>query len=278
MPTIMEKRLLAPNVYRLEVDAPLIAEKRRPGQFIILRVNERSERIPLTIVDSDPQAGTISLIFQVMGEGTKLLASLEMGEEIRDVAGPLGHPTEIAQVGTAVCVGGGIGVAPMYPIAKGLHRLANNVITIMGARNREMLILEDEMRAACSELVVTTDDGSYGLHGFVTDALKKKLEDGLKPGLVVAIGPVRMMWAVAEVTRPYGIKTIVSLNPIMVDGTGMCGGCRVTVGEETRFACVDGPEFDGHLVDFEQLMNRQKMYHEHELCRLERPQRPPKQG
>ena len=274
MPIIMEKRLLAPNVFRLEVDAPLIAEKRKPGQFIILRVNEKSERIPLTIVDSDPLAGTITLIFQMMGEGTKLLASLEMGDEIRDIAGPLGHPTDISHVGTAVCIGGGIGVAPMYPIAKGLHDLANNVITIVGARNKEMLILEDEMRAASSELVVTTDDGSYGLHGFVTDALKQRLEDGLNPGLVVAIGPVRMMGAVAEVTRPYGIKTIVSLNPIMVDGTGMCGGCRVSVGGETRFACVDGPEFDGHEVNFEELMNRQRMYHNQELCKLERPQKP----
>jgi ferredoxin/flavodoxin---NADP+ reductase len=270
MPTIMDKRTLAPSVYRLEIDAPLIARRRKPGQFIILRVNEFSERIPLTIVDSDPVAGTITLIYQAMGEGTRLIESLEMGDVIRDVAGPLGHGTDLSFVGTTVCIGGGIGVAPLYPIARGLSEHSNTVISIVGARNKDLLILEDDMKAISDELIITTDDGSYGVHGFVTDALREKLEAGLRPGLVVTIGPVRMMWAVSELTREYGIKTIVSLNPIMVDGTGMCGGCRVNIGNDRKFACVDGPEFDAHQVNFEELMNRQRMYIDQESCGIKR--------
>ena len=268
MPTIMAKTALAPNVYRLEVDAPLVAQRRKPGQFIVLRVNERAERLPLTIVDSDPVAGTITLIFQVLGEGTRLLSMLEIGDEIRDVAGPLGHPTELAYYGTALCVGGGIGVAPLYPIVEGLVALSNEVTTIVGARTKDLLILEDDFRKLSSELLVTTDDGSYGRHGFVTDALKDLLGSGSRPGVVVAIGPLPMMRAVAEVTRPYEIRTVVSLNPIMVDGTGMCGGCRVTVNGELRFACVDGPEFDAHKVNFAELANRQRMYRDHEQCKI----------
>ncbi len=269
MPTLMDKTTLAPNVVQIVVDAPLIAQRRRPGQFVIVRAEEHSERLPFTIVDADPLAGTITLIFQVMGEGTKLLASLDMGDEIRDIAGPLGMPTELEYVGTAVCVGGGIGVAPLYPIARGLTELSNTVVSVIGARSKDILILEDEMRAVSRELVVTTDDGSYGLHGFVTDALREKLDGGLAPGLVVAIGPVPMMRAVTELTRQYDIPTIVSLNPIMVDGTGMCGGCRVSVAGEKKFACVDGPEFDGHKVDFDELMNRQRMYTREEGCRIQ---------
>jgi len=268
MPTIMAKRTLAPNAYQIEVDAPLVAERRKPGQFVIVRANEHAERIPLTIVDSDPIAGTITLIFQALGESTRMLADLEMGDEIRDVAGPLGRATELAYVGTAVCVGGGIGVAPLYPIARGLADLSNTVVTIMGARTRELVILEPEMRGVSAEVIVATDDGSYGFHGLVSDALKGRLDAGFRPDLVVAIGPLPMMRAVAEVTRPFGIHTIVSLNPIMVDGTGMCGGCRVTVAGERKFACVDGPEFDGHQVDYRELANRQRMYREHESCKI----------
>jgi ferredoxin--NADP+ reductase len=268
MHIIMDKRLLAPNVYRLEIDAPLIAERRKPGQFIILRVNELSERIPLTIVESDPVAGTIVLVFQVMGEGTKLLASLEMGDELRDVVGPLGHPTEIIYYGTAVCVAGGIGVAPMYPIAKGLADMANTVVSIVGSRTRDLLILQDEIQSVSSEVLVTTDDGTFGRHGFVTDALKERLEAGFRPDIVVAIGPLSMMRAVAETTRPFGVKTIVSLNPVMVDGTGMCGGCRVSVAGQMKFACVDGPEFDGHTVNYAELANRQRMYRDKESCKV----------
>jgi len=271
MPTILAKKKLAPDVYRLEVDAPLVAQRRKPGQFTVVRVNERSERIPLTIVESDPVAGTITLIFQVLGEGTRLLSTLRLGDEIRDVVGPLGHPTELAYFGTAVCVGGGIGVAPLYPIVKGLAGLANRVITIMGARTKDLLILQEEMQKVSAEVLITTDDGSFGQHGFVTDALKEKLEAGLRPDIVVAIGPLPMMRAAAEVTRPYGIKTIVSLNPIMVDGTGMCGGCRVSVDNEMRFACVEGPEFDAHRVNFAELANRQRMYREQEACKIRDP-------
>jgi len=241
MPTIMAKKNLVPNVYLFEVDAPLIAERRKPGQFVVVRANDFAERIPLTIVDSDPVAGTITLIFQALGESTSLLSELRMGDDIRDVAGPLGHPTDVSYVGTVVCVGGGIGVAPLYPIVKGFASNANNVITIMGARSKDLFILEDRMRKASGELFMATDDGSFGFHGFVSDALQQKLDEGLKPDLVVSIGPLPMMRAVAEVTRPYGIKTIVSLNPIMVDGTGMCGGCRVTVGGERKCVSSEPP-------------------------------------
>ncbi len=268
MPVIMDKVELSPNVYRIEVDAPLVATRRRPGQFVIVRANDESERIPLTIVDSDPIAGTITLIYQALGEGTKFLAKLEMGDEIRDVAGPLGRATELSYVGKVVCVGGGIGVAPLYPIVRGLKELANEVTVVMGARNSNLLILEDEMREIADEVIIATDDGSRGFHGFVSGALQERIDAGFDPKLCVTIGPLPMMRSVAEVTRPYGIHTIVSLNPIMVDGTGMCGGCRVTVNGERKFACVDGPEFDGHAVDYAELANRQRMYRDHEHCSI----------
>jgi ferredoxin/flavodoxin---NADP+ reductase len=268
MPVIMDKRELAPNVYQIEVDAPLIAERRQPGQFIVLRASEVAERIPLTIVDSDPVAGTITLIYQTLGESTRLLADLEMGDEIRDVAGPLGKATELQYVGRAVCIGGGIGVAPLYPIVRGLKQLSNEVTVVMGARTKDLLILENEMREIADEVIIATDDGSVGVHGYVSDALQGRLDGGYDPALAVAIGPLPMMRSVAEVTRPYGIHTMVSLNPVMVDGTGMCGGCRVTVGDKRLFACVDGPEFDGHKVDYAELANRQRMYHKHEKCTI----------
>ncbi len=272
---VIEKEMLSPGVYRFDVEAPRIAKKTQPGQFIILRVNEEGERIPLTVADFDREKGIITIIFQEVGASTELLAKLEPGEEILDFVGPLGQKSEIASgIGTVVCIGGGIGVAPVYPIARGMKEAGNKVISIMGARSKDILIMEKEMRAVSDEALITTDDGSYGIKGLVTEALKQLVERGEKIDLVYAIGPVVMMRGVAEATRPLGIKTIVSLNPVMVDGTGMCGGCRVEVGGETKFACVDGPEFDGHLVDFDGLRARQGMYREMEteekehICRI----------
>ncbi len=272
---VLRKELISEGVYRFDVDAPRLAKKTQPGQFIVLRVNEEGERIPLTVADFDREKGVITIIFQVVGASTELLASLEEGDEILDFVGPLGKKSEIEPgLGTVVCIGGGIGVAPVYPIARGLKEAGNKVISIIGARSKDILILEKEMRAASDETIVTTDDGSYGIKGFVTTALAQLVERGEKIDLVYAIGPVVMMKSVADATRPLGLKTIVSLNPIMVDGTGMCGGCRVQVGDETKFACVDGPEFDAHLVDFAGLRERQAMYRDQEaegkdhICRI----------
>ena len=262
---VLRKELLSEGVYRFDVDAPRLAKKTQPGQFIVLRVNEEGERIPLTVADFDREKGVITIIFQVVGASTELLAALEEGDEILDFVGPLGQKSEIEPgIGTVVCIGGGIGVAPVYPIARGMKEAGNKVISVIGARSKDILILEKEMRAASDETIVTTDDGSYGVKGFVTTALQQLVERGEKIDLVYAIGPVVMMKSVADATRPLGLKTIVSLNPVMVDGTGMCGGCRVQVGSETKFACVDGPEFDGHLVDFAGLRERQAMFREQE--------------
>jgi ferredoxin--NADP+ reductase len=249
---------LSPNVTRLVLEAPRIAEIRRPGQFVIVRLGEGAERIPLTIADADPEAGTISLIIQSVGASTMDLVALQPGDAIRDVAGPLGRPTDLLDHGHAVCVGGGVGTAVVYPIAQELHRRGVTVTSVIGGRSREWVIMEEELRTA-GDVVVCTDDGSYGRHGFVTEALKDLCEAG---GIdeVFAVGPVPMMRAVAELTRPYGIRTTVSLNAIMVDGTGMCGGCRVAVDGETKYACVDGPEFDGHTVDFKVLADRLTTY------------------
>jgi len=267
---IVKNETLAPDVFRLVVEAPRIAKKRKPGQFILLRVNETGERIPLTIADADPGAGTITLVVQIVGKTTQLLWRVPEGGELADVVGPLGNPTEIEKLGTVVAVGGGIGIAPLLPIARGFREAGSRVVAILGARTKGLLILEEELRAASDETIITTDDGSCGEKGFVSDPLKRMIESGQKIDLVVAIGPVPMMRAVAEVTRAAGIKTVVSLNPIMIDGTGMCGGCRVSVGGETKFACVDGPEFDGHKVDFAELTRRLSAYHEHEeLARKE---------
>jgi len=261
---IREKRLLAPAIYLMRVEAPKIARKRRAGQFVILRVNETGERFPLTIVDSDPERGTITLIFQVVGKSTRLLAGLDVGDEILDVVGPLGRPTHIENFGHVVCIGGGVGIAPAYPIACAMKAAGNRVTSIISARTAELLILEEEMRAHSDELRIATDDGSRGFKGFPTHILAGMIRAGERIDLVVAIGPVPMMRAVCEVTRPHGIKTVVSLNPIMVDGTGMCGGCRVSVGGRTRFVCVDGPEFDGHEVDFDLLAKRLQAYRDME--------------
>ena len=259
MSIIIQKRMLSPNVGWLEVEAPQIAKKRKAGQFIILRIDEQGERIPLTIADSNPEKGTITLICQSIGKTSTQLNSLQAGDTIRDIAGPLGQPSHLENFGTAVCVGGGVGIAVTYPIAKALKELGNTVISILGARTKDLLILEDEMRGASDEVRIATDDGSYGVKGFVTDQLKALIQER-KVDFVLAIGPTIMMKAVSNVTREFGIKTMVSLNSIMIDGTGMCGGCRVTVGGRAKFVCVDGPEFDGHQVDFDELMLRQRMY------------------
>ncbi len=261
---ILRKEELSPGVYAMDIEAPRVAKKARAGQFIVLRVDEKGERIPLTIADFDREQGKILIVFQVIGASTMQLADRKEGDFLLDFVGPLGQPSEIEKMGTVVVVGGGIGVAPTYPIARAMKEAGNKVIAIMGAKTKDILIMEDEMRAAVDEVVVTTDDGSYGIKGFVTNAVQMLVDRGEKIDQITAIGPVIMMKSVADATRSLGIRTIVSLNPIMVDGTGMCGCCRVQVGDETKFACVDGPEFDGHLVDFKGLMSRQRMYREQE--------------
>jgi len=257
---IVETSLLAASVKQFKIAAPEIAKKRKPGQFIVLRINEEGERIPLTIADADPQAGIITLIFQEVGKSTIQLGKLKAGDSISDLIGPLGVPTHIEKFGTVVCIGGGIGIAPVYPIAKAMREAGNAVISIIGARTKDLLILEDEMTRVSNSLKVSTDDGSYGVHGFVSDILQDVIDQGTNINLVVAIGPVPMMRVVCNVTRNKNLKTVVSLNPIMVDATGMCGACRVTVGGRTRFVCVDGPEFDGHEVNFAELVKRQRAY------------------
>jgi ferredoxin--NADP+ reductase len=263
MAEVLLREVLNPQIFRLRIDAPVIAQKRRPGQFVILRVHEKGERIPLTIVDSDPQMGTITLIFQVVGKTTHMLSKLEKGDNILDLVGPLGKPTAIERFGTVVVVGGGIGAAVAYPIAKGMKHAGNRVITILGARNKGLLVLEGELASVSDEIIVTTDDGSYKRHGMVTEPLKELLEKG-KIDEVLAIGPVPMMRAVCEMTKTYKVRTQVSLNPIMVDGTGMCGACRVNIAGRIKFACIDGPEFDGHQVDFSDLQMRLTAYREEE--------------
>jgi len=267
---IVESKEIAQNVFYQKIVAPRIARKRRAGQFLVVRRGELSERIPLTIVDSDPEAGTVTIIFQVVGKSTAELSTLKAGDALLDVVGPLGQPTHIEKFGTVVGIGGGIGTAPLLPIARAVKEAGNRLVSIIGARTKALLILEEEMRAASDELVVTTDDGSYAKKGFVTAALQELIDGGTRIDLCVAIGPVPMMRAVAEVTRPHRIRTVVSLNPIMVDGTGMCGACRVTVGGKTRFVCVDGPEFDGHEVDFRELVLRNRAYLKQEKEAMER--------
>ena len=257
---ILKKEEWSPSVFAMEIEAPRVARKAKAGQFIVLRVDEEGERIPLTIADFNRETGAVLIVFQVIGASTMKLAALNAGDAIVDFVGPLGQPSEIEKFGTVVVVGGGIGVAPTYPIARAMKEAGNKVIAIMGAKTKDILIMEEEMKAVTDEVVVTTDDGSYGMKGFVTNAVQALVDRGEKIDQITAIGPVIMMKSVADATRDLGIRTIVSLNPIMVDGTGMCGGCRVQVGDETKFACVDGPEFDGHLVDFKGLMSRQRMY------------------
>ncbi|MBP3792929.1 MAG: sulfide/dihydroorotate dehydrogenase-like FAD/NAD-binding protein [Ruminococcus sp.] len=269
---ILKKKQLNENVVLFEIQAPFIAAKAEAGQFIIFRVDEFGERIPLTISDYDRQAGTITIVVQTVGASTMKLAKLGVGECISDVAGPLGVATEYDEgIKKVAVVGGGVGCAIAYPQAKKLFNMGVDVDIIAGFRNKDIVILEDEMKAVSNNLYICTDDGSYGSKGFVTDKLKELIESGNKYDEVVAIGPVIMMKFVSKTTEPYGIKTLVSLNPIMIDGTGMCGGCRVTVGGKIRYACVDGPDFDGHQVDFDELMKRNSTYKEQEaehICRL----------
>jgi ferredoxin--NADP+ reductase len=260
MAKILEKKLIRnPDVFYYKVSAPLISRKARPGQFVIVRLHANGERIPLSLADINPAEGTISLIVMAVGKTTAEMSLLRPGDAILDLCGPLGNPTAIEKAGKVVLVGGGFGVAPLYPIARDFTHEGNRVVCIMGARSADLLLYEREMAAVCERVVVTTDDGSKGMKGVVTDALRQEIREH-GADLVLTVGPAVMMKAVAEATRPLNIRTIVSLNPIMVDGTGMCGGCRVIVGGETRFACTDGPEFDGHLVDWDLLMTRQKTY------------------
>jgi len=267
---IVDREQLSPNVVRLEIEAPRVARAYRPGQFAILRVGDTGERIPLTIADADPSRGVITLIIQAIGYSTRQLCGLEKGTEIRDVAGPLGKPTELERFGHVVLIGGGVGTAVIYPQAKALKQLGNLVTAVIGGRTKELVILEEPLRKICDNVIPCTDDGSYGKKGFVTAALQELIEQGNpKVNAVITAGPVMMMKAISDLTRPHGVKTIVSLNPIMVDGTGMCGGCRVTVGGKTLFACVDGPEFDGHQVDFKELADRLTTYRQAEKTMMD---------
>ncbi|MEO0074682.1 MAG: sulfide/dihydroorotate dehydrogenase-like FAD/NAD-binding protein [candidate division WOR-3 bacterium] len=266
---ILKTQILAPNIKLFEFDAPLIARKAKPGQFVVIRINEPGERIPLTIADAKKEEGILVIVFQEVGKSTKLLGTLKAGDAVLDLIGPLGKPSEIEKYGTVVCVAGGVGTPEIFPVARALKETGNKVISIIGARSKELLIMEAEMKSVSDELYLTTDDGSYGHKGLVTDELKRLIEQGVKINKVFAVGPVIMMKAVSELTKPYQIPTIVSLNPIMLDATGMCGVCRVEVGKETKFACVDGPEFDGHQVNFETLMARLKTYLKEEKESLE---------
>ena len=267
---IVTKRVLNEAVVLMEIEAPFIAKKAQPGQFIIFRIDEHGERVPLTIADFDREKGTVTIIYQIVGKSTEQLSKLNEGDAILDFVGPLGVPTHIEENAKSVCVvGGGVGCAIAYPQAKALFGRGIDTTVIAGFRNKDIVILEDEFKAASTNLIITTDDGSYGKQGFVTTALDELIQGGKKFDEVIAIGPVPMMKFVCDVTKKYGIKTTVFLNPIMIDGTGMCGGCRVTVGGETKYACVDGPDFDGHAVNFDELMKRNSTYREHEQnCRM----------
>ncbi len=259
MPEILEKKTLAPKIHQFKFYAPRLVKKARPGQFVILRANEFAERIPMSIAGLDKEKGILTIVVLEVGKSTAQLGTLETGDFILDLFGPLGQPTEMENFGTVVCVGGGIGIAPLYPLIQGFKSQSNKVVTIIGARSKNLLIKEKELGSISDEIICTTDDGSYGMKGFVTDALKKVI-DREKVDLVMAVGPVVMMRAISDLTKKHAIKTIVSLNPIMVDGTGMCGGCRVVVDGKNKFACVDGPDFNAHQVDFDNLMMRQKAY------------------
>lgn len=275
---ILKAEFIAPGVKRFEIETPRIARKHQAGQFVILRLHVRGERIPLTIESADATRGVITIVVQSIGKTTYQLNAMGAGEAILDVVGPLGKPSVIENFGTVVIVGGGVGTALAYPTTVALKRAGNRIVTILGGRNRDLVILEEEMKAQSDELYVTTDDGSYGEKGLVTDKLRTLIAQGLRIDEVLAVGPTPMMRAVAEVTGPEGIHTVVSLNPIMIDGTGMCGGCRVLVGGKSQFACVDGPEFDAKDVNFEVLMQRNRMYRDAERVSLERYQKEEKEG
>ena len=261
---IVKKNVLNPQIFLMEVEAPLIAKKAEPGQFIILRIDEYGERVPFTIADFDREKGTVTIIVQIVGKTTRDLAEVPEGAELLDFAGPLGMPTPLEGIKKVAVIGGGLGTAIAYPQAKKLHGLGADVTVITGFRDKDLIILEDELKKVSNKLIITTDDGSNGVQGFVTDRLKELLDAGEKFDEVIAIGPLVMMRAVCNVTKEYGIKTTVSMNPVMIDGTGMCGGCRVIVGGETKFACVDGPDFDGHQIDWDSAMKRSRMFKEYE--------------
>lgn len=267
---ILKKESLNPTVTLMEIDAPLIAKKAEPGQFIILRVDEGGERIPLTVADYDREKGTVTIIFQIVGATTEKLNHLNEGDCLHDFVGPLGTPSHVEGLKKVAVIGGGVGCAIAYPVAKKLHALGAEVHSVVGFRNKDLVILEDQFKAVSDRFVVKTDDGSYGTKGLVTDALKELIEQGEQYDEVIAIGPLVMMKFICKLTKEYGIKTTVSMNPIMIDGTGMCGGCRLTVGGETKFACVDGPDFDGHLVDFDEAMERGSMYRSFETEQREK--------
>ncbi len=261
MVTVVERHQLSENITHLVIEEPELARARKPGQFLILRANESSERIPLSIAGADAERGTLDLVVQEVGKGSAEICNKQVGDHMQDVVGPLGTPTHIENFGTCVCVGGGLGIAPLYPIAKALKEAGNTIISILGARTKELVIFEDKMRSISDEVIITTDDGSYGAKGVVTAPLKEMLDkNDPKIDFVITVGPPIMMKFVAETTRPYKVSTCASLNTLMIDGTGMCGGCRVTVGGETKYVCVDGPEFDAHAVDFEEMMRRMQMY------------------
>ena len=267
---ILHKEILIENkTSKLILDAPQIAKKAKPGHFVMLRMHEKGERIPLTIADTDIDNGTITIVYLVLGKSTAILESLNEGDSILDVCGPLGKPTDIQKHGTVICVGGGTGIAAMHHIAKGHAKIGNHVVGIIGARSKDLLLFEKELSSFANELLISTDDGSYGHKGLVTELLKKRLEEDKNIFEVVAVGPVPMMQAVADTTLPFKVKTTVSLNPIMVDGIGMCGACRVNVGGKTKFACVDGPEFDGHQIDFKELRRRLSAFKEQEKISIE---------
>lgn len=267
---ILKKTALAPQVDQMDVYAPAIAKAAKPGQFIIFRVDEKGERIPLTIADTDKEKGSVTIVFQKIGASTMALGDLNEGDCISDFAGPLGVPSELPETGKVAVIGGGLGCAIAYPQAKALKESGVSVDLIAGFRTKDIIFWEDRMKGACDNLIVTTDDGSYGFNGFVTNALEENIKNGIQYDLVIAIGPVPMMKGVSNLTKQYGIKTIVSMNTIMIDGTGMCGGCRLTVGGETKFACVDGPDFDGHLVDFDEVIRRNRNYAESEQAAVRR--------
>ncbi|MGQ9542757.1 MAG: sulfide/dihydroorotate dehydrogenase-like FAD/NAD-binding protein [Candidatus Bathyarchaeia archaeon] len=274
MVTILEKSVLGPGIKSLVIDSPLISKRSKPGQFIVLRISEKGERIPLTIADCDPERGTIKVIFQEVGKTTKELGRLSEGDEIMDIVGPMGQPSDIRFYGTVVIVAGGVGIAEAYPIARALKSVGNRVIAIIGARSKDLLIMMEEMSGVVDQLFVTTDDGSAGRKGLVTDQLKDILDEKIGVDRVITVGPTVMMKAVSELTKKFRVPTVASLNPIMIDATGMCGGCRVYVGGETKFTCIDGPEFDAHQVDFDLLILRLNMYKDKELiadrrCSLE---------
>ena len=259
---------IAPGVFRMKLESPLVARKASSGQFVVIRIDEKGERIPLTIADHDDK--TITIVYQVVGVTTHRLSGKKRNEFLQDVAGPLGHGTEIKKIGTVCCVGGGVGIAELYPVAKSYKLAGNKVIAIIGARNKGLIIFRKELAEICDEMFVATDDGSEGEKGFISDVLERVIRSGEKIGLVYAVGPAIMMKVISDLTRPYNIKTIVSLNTVLVDGTGMCGSCRIDVGGKTKFVCVDGPEFDGHKINFEELMARQSLFKEGEshACKI----------